>query len=211
MPSAETFALFALAALALLVVPGPAVLYIVARSVDQGRTAGLVSTAGVGVGSLVHVGAAALGISAVLAASAAAFTVVKLVGAGYLIVMGMRRILRPEALAAASGREERSLRRVFSQGVMVNVLNPKTAVFFLTFLPQFVDPARGPAALQMLVLGSTLVAMGVVSDGAYACGAGAIGGWLSRRPKVLQTQRYLTGGTLIGLGVIAAAGGSRNA
>jgi len=208
-PPLENVVLFAAAGLALLVVPGPAVLYIVARSLEAGRTAGLASTLGVALGSLVHVAAAALGISAVLAASATAFTAVKLVGAVYLTGMGIRRILRPEASVGASAGSRPGLRRVFAQGVVVNVLNPKTAVFFLTFLPQFVDPARGSAGLQMLLLGGLFVAMGVISDGAYALGAGSIGGWLARRPRLLTAQRYVTGGTLIGLGVAAAVTGSR--
>jgi threonine/homoserine/homoserine lactone efflux protein len=207
MPSADGVALFALASLALLIVPGPAVLYVVARSIDRGRTAGLVSTFGVGVGSLVHVVGAALGISAVLAASAAAFTAVKMVGAAYLILLGIRRILGGDGIRVRSNGSEESPVAVFRQGVVVNVLNPKTALFFLTFLPQFVDPSRGPAALQMLLLGGLFVAMGIVSDGAYALGADALGAWMRRRPGVLCAQRYVTGGTLIGLGALAAAGG----
>ena len=189
----ETFALFSAAALALLIVPGPAVLYVVARSIDQGRRAGLVSTLGVGTGSLVHVAAAALGLSAILAASATAFAVVKWAGAGYLVFLGVRRLVGPDEAAPGPGRPARSLGAVFRQGVVVNVLNPKTALFFLTFLPQFADPSRGPAALQMLLLGGLFVTMGIVSDGAYALAAGSIGGWLRARPGLLGLQRRVTG------------------
>jgi threonine/homoserine/homoserine lactone efflux protein len=209
MPSTETLALFSVAALALLIVPGPAVLYVVARSVDQGRRAGLLSTLGVAAGSLVHVAAAALGLSAVLAASAAAFAVVKWAGAAYLVFLGIRRLAGPDERAPGPGRPARSSGAVFRQGVVVNVLNPKTALFFLTFLPQFADPSRGPAALQMLLLGGLFVAMGIVSDGAYAMAAGSIGGWLRSRPGLLGVQRRVTGCTLIGLGVVAAVTGSR--
>ena len=211
MPSPESFAVFTAAAVALLIVPGPAVLYVVARSVDQGRAAGLVSTLGVGLGSLIHVAAAAAGLSAVLAASATAFTAVKLAGAGYLVFLGIRRIVRPEAVEVGPGTAARSRSSIFRQGVVVNVLNPKTALFFLTFLPQFVDPARGPAAVQMLILGGAFVAMGILSDGLYALGAGSISGWLRSRPRMVTAQRYVTGTTLIGLGIFAAVSGSKQA
>ena len=144
-PSPSTLALFCAAALALIVVPGPAVTYIVTQSIDKGRTAGLVSAFGIASGGLVHVIAATVGLSALLASSATAFTLVKLVGAVYLIAIGIRRLLarseddvEPEAQATAGAP-----RRLFLQGAVVNVLNPKTALFFLAFLPQFVDPDRG--------------------------------------------------------------------
>jgi threonine/homoserine/homoserine lactone efflux protein len=139
MPDATTFGLFVAAALALLLMPGPAVIYVVTRSVDQGRPAGLASVLGVGIGSLVHIAFAAVGLSALLASSAAAFGVVKWLGAAYLIWLGLQRLLtRGEDAPAAV--EPDHLSRIFLQGVVVNVLNPKTALFFLAFLPQFVDP-----------------------------------------------------------------------
>src|SRR4051812_9439861 len=143
-PDASSMALFATAALALLLIPGPAVLYIVSRSVDQGRRAGLVSVLGIHTGSLVHVTAATLGLSALLVSSATAFQIVKYVGAAYLIVLGLRQILdRRRRRVAAVELPELPLRRIYLQGVIVNVLNPKTAVFFFAFLPQFVEPGHG--------------------------------------------------------------------
>ena len=208
MPEPSTLAVFVLAAVALLVTPGPAVLYIVARSVEQGRWAGLVSALGVHVGTLVHVAAAALGLSALLVSSALAFDIVKYLGALYLIYLGIRRLLTSDAAAAASAAAPRSLRRLFAQGIVVNILNPKTALFFLAFLPQFADPSRGQLGLQILVLGLIFVALGVVSDGLYAVLAGTAGGWLKQGGRFLRVERYVTGGVFVGLGLTAAFAGN---
>ncbi|HEX6580411.1 MAG TPA: LysE family translocator [Actinomycetota bacterium] len=154
MPSPEVFAAFAVASLALLIVPGPSVLYIVTRSVDQGKTAGLVSVLGIHTGSIVHVVAAALGLSAILASSALAFGIVKYAGAAYLIWLGIKAIrARGEERTEPRGREH-SLARIYAQGVVVNVLNPKTALFFLAFLPQFVDVSKGSVPLQAVIFGA---------------------------------------------------------
>jgi threonine/homoserine/homoserine lactone efflux protein len=156
-----TLAVFALAALAILAVPGPAVIYIVTRSIQQGRSAGLASVLGIHVGTFVHLTAATVGLSAILVSSATAFTVVKVVGALYLIVIGIRTLLgRADPADTDPQRLPRRRRRDFAEGVVVNVLNPKTALFFLAFLPQFVDPARGQASLQILVLGLTFMLLG---------------------------------------------------
>lgn len=195
--------LFIAAALVLLLTPGPAVLYIVARSIEQGRRAGLVSMLGVHVGTLVHVAAAAVGLSAVLAASATAFTIVKYVGAAYLVYLGVRRIVDRRSVVTAERGSERRLRRAFVDGVVVNVLNPKTALFFLAFLPQFVDVARGAVAAQILGLGVLFVALGVLTDGAYALTAGTAAQWLRARPRFLASERWISGGMYIGLGVAA--------
>ena len=202
-PDVTNLGLFVLAALLLLLTPGPAVLYIVARTLEQGRRAGLVSMLGVHAGTLVHVAGAAAGVSAVLAASAAAFAVVKYVGAAYLVYLGVRRILdRRPVLAAEPGVAPR-LRRAFLDGVVVNVLNPKTALFFLAFLPQFVDVARGAVGAQILWLGVLFVALGLVTDGAYALTAGTAAGWLRGRPRFVASERWISGGMYIGLGVAA--------
>src|SRR5919112_3699123 len=159
MPAPETLAVFALASLALIAFPGPSVFYILARSFAGGRRAGLVSMLGVETGGLIHVAGATLGLSALLASSAVAFGVVKYAGAAYLVWLGISRLRAkepPELPPMPDGR-------VFRQGVLVNVLNPKTALFFLAFLPQFVDPGAGPVAPQMLVLGTLLVAIGTLS------------------------------------------------
>jgi threonine/homoserine/homoserine lactone efflux protein len=212
MPEPSTLALFAVAAVTLLVIPGPAVLYIVTRSVDQGRAAGLASVCGVHVGTLVHVAAAALGLSALLVSSATAYDAVRWLGAAYLVWLGVRRLLaRDDDLAAAgSGNRRTGLGRIFAQGVVVNVLNPKTALFFFAFLPQFVDTARGSVPFQVLVFGSAFVLLGLVSDGTYALLASTGAGWLRRRPGVARVSRLVSGGVLISLGVTTALAGSRS-
>jgi threonine/homoserine/homoserine lactone efflux protein len=210
MPDSSSLTLFVLAALALLLVPGPAVLYIVARSVDQGRKAGLASVIGVGFGSMVHVAAAAVGLSALLMRSAFAFQSVKYAGAVYLIYMGIRRLSGKDDITAESGAQQRSLRRVFIQGIVVNILNPKAALFFFAFLPQFVNVDGAPIGLQILFLGALFVTMGVITDGLYAFAAGTIGGRLKNRTRVVTGHRYLAGGTFISLGLATAFAGSKD-
>ena len=208
-PDATTFALFVAAALTLLVIPGPAVLYIVAQSIDRGRGAGLVSTLGIATGSLVHVTAAALGLSSVLVSSALAFEVVKYAGAAYLIYLGARRLLTRETPETVAARGERTQRATYAQGVVVNVLNPKTALFFFAFLPQFVDVAAGAVAFQIALLGLVFVTLGILSDGLWAVAAGTAAGWLRGNVRFLRAQRYVSGTTLLGLGVATALSGSR--
>ncbi len=203
MPTVSTLAVFCVAALALIVVPGPAVTYVVTQSVDKGRRAGLLSALGVACGGLVHVTAAAIGLSALLASSAEAFTVVKLAGAAYLIVIGVRRMLGRDDDEAAEPAET-SRRKVFGQGVLVNVLNPKTALFFLAFLPQFVDPDRGSVGLQAAVLGTVFVAIAVVSDCTYALAASALAGRLNRSARARRLRRLVSGGIFVALGAAAA-------
>lgn len=210
MPDASTFALFVVAALVMLIVPGPSVLYIVARSVEGGRTAGLVSVLGVQTGALVHIAFATVGLSAILASSAVAFSVVKWLGAAYLVWLGLRRIFGREEEEDGVAVEPERLSRVFSQGVIVNTLNPKTALFFLAFLPQFVDPSRGAAWVQILLLGATFVILALCSDGLYALISGTAGGWLRRKMEgadFRRGQRYVSGGVLVALGAVAAASG----
>jgi threonine/homoserine/homoserine lactone efflux protein len=203
-----TLAVFAVAALALLVVPGPAVLYIVARSVHQGRRAGLASVLGIHVGTLVHVLAATIGLSALLVSSATAFTVVKLLGAAYLVLLGIRTLLgRDGAVEEAPSGPTRGRRRDFAEGIVVNVLNPKTALFFLAFLPQFVDPDHGHASLQILVLGLTFMALGFVTDSLWALAAGTAGGVLRGSRRFVRAQRYVSGTVYLGLGVLTALAG----
>src|SRR5690349_1048690 len=193
MPALSALALFVIAAGVLLIIPGPSVLYIVARSIDQGRRAGLVSALGVGVGTLCHIAAAALGLSALLLSSALAFSVVKYAGAVYLIYLGVRTLLARGEHQAMAAVEPQRLTRIFSQGVLVNLLNPKTALFFFAFLPQFVDPARGSVAGQILVLGCLLALMGICNDSMYAVLGGAMGGWLKGNGRFLRAQRYFAG------------------
>ena len=212
MPDASTFALFVAAALALLLVPGPAVLYVVARSVEGGRTTGLVSVLGVELGTLVHVVFAAAGLSAIVASSATAFSVVKWLGAAYLVWLGFQHILARdgEDEAPPTGGETR-LPRIFTQSVLVQVLNPKVALFFLAFLPQFVDPSRGAAWTQVMVLGATLAALGLFTDGLYALLGGTAGNWLRRKRRggsFRRVRRYVPGGVYIALGAATAVSGS---
>lgn len=210
MPEPTTLAVFAGAALALLIVPGPAVLYIVAQSVDRGRRAGLVSMLGIQTGGLVHVAAATLGLSSLLAPSATAFSVVKYGGAAYLVFLGIQRLLVRDEVAGLEARTPRRLSELYRRGVVVNVLNPKTALFFFAFLPQFVDPDAA-AAPQIALLGLLFIGLAVVSDGAYALLAGTLGGWLRRSRALLRAQRWVSGSVLVGLGVAAALSGSRSA
>jgi len=198
-PDSHALWLFAGAALALLLIPGPAVLYIVAQSAEHGRLAGLVSVAGVHLGTMVHVAAAAVGLSAIVVSSAVAFSVVKYAGAAYLVYLGVRRLLTRESAELLAPRDA-PLSRLFSQGVVVNVLNPKTALFFLAFLPQFVDPAR-TVWTQVLVLGVTFVLLGFLSDGLYAVAAGTLARWLRERRRFL---RYASASVFVGLGISAA-------
>lgn len=174
LPSPSALVVFLTACLLLAVVPGPGVLYIISRSISQGRTAGVISAAGISLGSVVHIGAAALGLSVILASSTPAFGAVKLAGAAYLVYLGV-----------------------------VNVLNPKTALFFYAFLPQFVDPGRGRVATQIVLLGSMFLAIAFYSDSCWALLAGTGARWL-RQSRVARTTRQLSGGILVGLGFAAA-------
>jgi threonine/homoserine/homoserine lactone efflux protein len=207
-PDASTLALFSAAALLLLVIPGPAVLYIVAQSVSRGRMAGLVSMLGIQVGGLVHVTAAAVGLSALVVQSAVAFSVVKYAGAAYLVVLGVRRLLGRDKNGADGMPRERSLRALFANGIIVNVFNPKTALFFFAFLPQFVDVSRGGVAFQILVLGLVFIGLAVISDGAYAVAAGSAAGWVSARRGFARAERFVSGSVLVGLGLATAFSGA---
>jgi threonine/homoserine/homoserine lactone efflux protein len=211
MPDSTTYGFFVLASLALTLVPGPAVLYIVARSVEGGRPAGLISVLGIGAGGFVHVAFAALGLSALLVSSAAAFAVVKWLGVAYLIYLGIGRFLARDEQDAAVTVGDEPLTRVFSQGVIVNVLNPKTALFFLAFLPQFVDPSRGAVTAQIAMLGTTFVVIALFTDGLYALLSGTAADWLRRRnksPGFRHAGRYLSGSVYLALGAATAISGS---
>jgi threonine/homoserine/homoserine lactone efflux protein len=199
-PDPASLWLFCLAALALLAIPGPAVLYIVVQSAEQGRRVGLASVAGVHLGTLVHVAAAGVGLSALILASEVAFNVVKYAGAAYLVVLGIRRLLDRDGDTAVA-RPQEPLRQAFLRGAIVNVLNPKTALFFLAFLPQFVDASRGSVWSQVIVFGLVFVALGAITDSAYALAAGSVAGALRRKRTLL---RYGSGAVFIGLGAVAA-------
>ncbi|CAN5685718.1 LysE family translocator [soil metagenome] len=205
MPDASSWTVFVVAAIVLLVTPGPSVLYIIGRSLDEGPRSGLVSVAGIGLGTLGHVLAATLGISALLSSSALAFSIVKYAGAAYLLWIGIRRLLSHDAPGPRTALVPQNAWATFRQGAMVNLLNPKTALFFLAFLPQFVDPERAVAP-QMLALGLTFTALGVSSDSCFALLAGSARRVLlrGRGRRVLAAQRWVTGGVFVALGVTAA-------
>ncbi len=214
MPELSTLLLFAGASLALALVPGPAVLYIVARGVEGGRSAGFASAFGVALGGLVHVALAAVGLSAILASSASAFAVVKWLGVAYLVWLGLSRIFAGDGEAHASPSvEAASPSRIFSQGVIVNILNPKTALIFLAFLPQFVEPGHGAAWSQMMVLGFVFVGVAMCTDAAYALVSGTASEWLRRRSEsrsFRRGSRYVSGGIYLALGAAAAFGSGKD-
>jgi threonine/homoserine/homoserine lactone efflux protein len=210
MPSTETVLAFAFAALVLIAIPGPNLIYIVARGVEHGRAAAFASAFGVETGTLFHIAAAAVGLSALLASSDVAFDFVRYLGAAYLLYLGLRTLLRRQgSIAHANASSAPRLWHAYRQAVLVNVFNPKVALFFLAFLPQFIDPARGAAWAQILALGVVFLLLGLCVDIAYASAAGTIADSLRRRPRALRWQRYMSGGVYLALGAAAALTGSR--
>ena len=207
-PEPSTLLLFAASAVALVAVPGPNLIYIVTRSVDQGRRAGVASAFGVETATLVHIAAAAAGLSAALASSATAFTIVKYAGAAYLVFLAARAFMergqeQPAERAPAAGR------RVFAEGFVVNLLNPKVALFFLAFLPQFIDPGAGAAWTQVLVLGGLLAAIGLSVDLMYALAAGSLGALVRGNAAIARRRGQLAGGVYLALAAVTLAGGRR--
>ena len=205
----SNFPLFVVASLALLITPGPNVMYVIARSMNQGRKAGVVSVLGLEMGTLLQVGAAALSISAIVLSSALAFDVIKYLGAGYLIYLGICKSLERDTLGGTTVNHSANMRRVFGQGVLVGLLNPKTGLFFLAFLPQFVDSVRGNVALQTVLLGLIFIGLATITDGGYALLAGSFGRWLRRSTHFAKGQRYFAAFMFIALGVSAALTGPR--
>ncbi len=201
-PSALVAPFFA--TLALVLVPGPAVLYIITRSVNQGRKAGLASAAGIATGGLVHVAGAALGLSALLASSATAFSLVKYLGAAYLIYLGVRTLMTAPALMDSPTAQRQGLHRLYTQGIVVQAFNPKVALFFLAFLPQFIDPHRGSVVAQSLILGSMFILIGLCTDSTYALVAGTLGAWLKQQRAFAAVRRYVAGTVFVGLGLTTA-------
>ena len=203
MPDIGSIITFGVASVALLLIPGPAVIYILNRSVSDGREVGLAAVAGLELGNMVHVVAASAGLSAVLATSATAFNTVKWLGAGYLVFVGVRTLLmRPATMSGDSTSV--SLKRSFTQGVVVNTLNPKVALFFVSYLPQFIDADKGAAWSQALVLGTVFVLIGCCTDGMYALTASALRDKLLTGRTLPIVQRYVAGTVFVALGVMAA-------
>jgi threonine/homoserine/homoserine lactone efflux protein len=205
-PDLTRLALYFAAALLLAVTPGPGICYVAARTLAGGRAEGVASSFGTGLGGMVHVLAASLGVSAIVLASAELFTALKLVGAAYLAWIGFRTIQaarRNAAAALATGTMAPPIgpRRAFREGVLVEALNPKTAAFFLAFVPQFVDPAAGPVALQFMVLGFVSVALNTLVDVVVAFAAGGIRDGAAARPALIRRLREGSGAAIIALGV----------
>ena len=205
MPSLSTYAVFLATAMALLVIPGPAVLYVVTRSIEMGRSGGIASVAGITTGTFVHVGLATAGLSSLILASKAAFDGVKYVGAAYLIFLGVRRLLTKAEDRVEEDGPPRTRRRAYTQGIVVNLTNPKTIVFIFAFIPQFVDPNARHVWLQVLVLGASFACLGFLSDSAYALTAGAVADRLRGSRRIARFERWFGGSMLIGLGIAAAA------
>jgi threonine/homoserine/homoserine lactone efflux protein len=203
-PSLDAYLVFIATALALLAIPGPAVLYVVSRSVDQGRRAGLVSVLGITTGTLVHITAAAVGLSSLILASKTAFDAVRFVGAAYLIFLGVRRLLSKTEEEALDGPSPHSLRRIYAQGVLVNLLNPKTIVFIFAFIPQFVDVSQPHVGRQIFALGLTFALLGLTTDSLYALAAGTVADKLRGSRRMATFERWFGGSILVGLGVAAA-------
>ena len=212
MPSTSTLLSFTATAAVFCVVPGPNVLYIVSRSLAEGRRAGLASVAGVNTASVVHVALAAVGLSALLASSALTYDIVRYAGAAYLVWLGVQALVRsraPETETERTQPSEADAGAAYRQGVLVNLLNPKTALFFLALLPQFVDPTQGSTALQVIVLGFVLIAVGLVNDCLYAAGAGTLSDRLRRRASYARASQRFSGVVYIALGLGAAVLGHR--
>ncbi len=206
----SSFIIFLSAAFFVLVVPGPAVIYITTRSLDQGTKAGIVSTIGIAFGSLIHVAFAAFGLSAILVTSAYAFTIVKFVGAAYLIYLGITKLFSKTKLDFEKEKIRKSHSKMFVEGLLVNLLNPKTALFFFSFLPQFTDAVNGSIVLQIFILGMIFVLMGLVSDSIYAVVAGTFQKYISSHPKILNIQKYVTGSIYLLLGAFTALSEGRS-
>lgn len=205
MPSPETLLLFTLAALAMNISPGPSNLYVMSRSLAQGTSAGLIAAAGLATGSLFHVTVTALGLAAILKYSPIAFTVLKLGGAGYLIFLGLKMLLtKTVPVSPDTLLPKKPLARVFRESCVVEILNPKTALFFLAFLPQFADPKAGPLAPQLLVLGFIVTLTAIPCDAVVAVLSGKAAALLRRQPLFQKLQNWISGSVLLGLGATIA-------
>jgi threonine/homoserine/homoserine lactone efflux protein len=201
MISMTQLAMFAAASILLIFTPGPDIIYVMTRGMAQGRRAALAAAAGFALGNFAHTFFAVVGLSALITSSATAFACVKYAGALYLIYLGVR-LLKSRGALVAEGREGTlQCRVIFRQSILANIMNPKVALFFLAFFPQFVDPGRGSAALQMLVLGSTFVLLTLAGFGLVALCAGEIGRWLNRSARTGERVGQLAGGVLIALGL----------
>ena len=209
MPAIETLLVFTAAAIVLNLSPGPSNFYVLARSLDQGPGAGIVAALGLAIGSLVHVLAAAFGLSLLFAAAPLLYTALKFIGAAYLVYLGIRAFLAKVDPGIPNQSAGRSRASILRESVLVEVLNPKTALFFIAFLPQFVDAAL-PMAPQFLLLGLIVTLTAVPCDIAVAVGAGKAAHWLRESTKVRRWQNRVSGGILVSLGAYVASGARQN-
>ena len=201
MPEIHALSIFIMAAIIMVVTPGPAVLYIVARSIEQGKSAGLISALGVALGGLSHVLFAAFGLSIILVQSAVAFSFVKYLGAAYLIYLAIMKLTRGQQALINPKLKQKKSGKIFVQGFIVNLLNPKTALFFMAFLPQFVDPAQGSVTIQIIYLGMLFISLAVVSDSVYALLAGSARKLFSHKKAILALNKYIPAGIYLILGI----------
>lgn len=216
LPSPENILLFITAATILIVVPGPALLYIMMKSMEQGHKAGLVSALGVGVGAMVHVLAAAIGMSALLVASATAFSILKYGGAVYLIYLGVKKLLDKSTPISTVQTEKKPLNKIFYEGILVNTLSPKSAIFFFAFLPQFINTDKGGTTSQILFLGLVFLVIAFISDMTYVVLSGKLVKYFKNSSKFSSIQKYVSGSIYIVLGLLtfmvnkpSAIGGSK--
>jgi threonine/homoserine/homoserine lactone efflux protein len=201
MSSTPDFAVFALTATILVFCPGPNTLYVVTRSIEQGCKAGIISSLGIQLGSVIHIILVVLGITALFAASPVALVVIRIAGAAYLIILGIMT-LRTRTVRGSAQVAPQDIHRVFYQGLVVNLLNPKTAIFFFTFLPQFVDTSLGNITIQIVVLGTVLILLGMLSDLVYAFMASRVGTVLQKDSWFFRAQPYISGSIFLVLGLL---------
>ncbi len=197
----SNLALFFAASWMLIITPGPDMIYVITRGISQGRKAGMISAVGVTLGILVHTVFAAFGLAIILRTSALAFLAVKFAGAGYLIFLGVKTLIDKSDFKLSRDTPKDDFRKIFVQGILSNVLNPKIALFFLAFLPQFVNPGHGSASIQMVYLGLTFALFGIVFLVLLGYFSGGIGLWLSKKQTFTEKIRWFTGSVLIALGL----------
>lgn len=197
----DTAATFSVASVLLALAPGPDNIFVLTQSALQGRGAGLLVTLGLCTGLIVHTSAVAAGVAAVFQASRLAFTILKLVGAAYLLYLAWQAFRAGASAIEDDGRERMGRRALYARGIVMNVTNPKVSIFFLAFLPQFADPARGPLALQLVALGGLFIAATLCVFGAIALAAGSVGGWLRRSARAQRVMNRVAGGVFLALAV----------
>jgi threonine/homoserine/homoserine lactone efflux protein len=210
MPESTLIITFVLTSIVLLILPGPAVLYIIMRSIDQGRVAGIASVLGLAIGTLILIIGVGFGISAVIMSSAVAFNILKYLGAIYLVYLGVRRFLDKDEFETFEVTEKPGLVKIFLKGILVNLLNPKTVLFFLAYLPQFTDASKGSSFWHILFFGILFIVLGLITDSVYATIAGNLSDYFRRSKLFMICHRYIAASAYISLGLAAAISGVKN-